>query len=334
MRAWAAAFAALALAACATIPEQPGAFAPLSSLPGWAQEDHAAAFAAWRSACSVARDAASAEACAAAQRAGRLDDAAARRFLESRFRAQPVEADGVLTAYFSPLYEARPAPDDEFSAPVRPAPSDPAASGSRAEIKARPAPDALAWMRPEDLFFLQIQGSGGLAFPDGRQARAVFAASNDRPFVAIARPMAARGLVTAGDGSASSLHGWLAAHRGPDAEQVMRLDPRYIFFRLEPDDGREPRGASGVELIPGRSLAVDPDRHAMGEVFWVDAEDPSLDGARGSYRRLAIALDTGGAIKGEARADLYLGRGAAAGEEAGRVRHHLRLWRLAPVPGR
>jgi len=112
----------------------------------------------------------------------------------------------------------------------------------------------------------------------------------------------------------------------------MRLDPRYVFFRLEPDDGVEPTGAAGAPLIPGRSLAVDPSRHALGGLYWIDATAPSLNGAYPSYRRLALALDTGGAIKGDIRADLYLGKGPLAGAEAGRVRHVLSLYALEPLP--
>jgi membrane-bound lytic murein transglycosylase A len=108
----------------------------------------------------------------------------------------------------------------------------------------------------------------------------------------------------------------------------MRLNPRYAFFSLGPDDGKPPVGAANVPLPGGRALAVDPARHAMGELLWVDAEAPILAGAFPKYRRLALALDTGGAIKGEVRADLYVGQGAAAGAEAGRIRHTLKLWRL------
>ena len=110
----------------------------------------------------------------------------------------------------------------------------------------------------------------------------------------------------------------------------MRLNPRYAFFSLAPDDGRQPVGAANVPLPPGRAIAVDPGFHQMGELFWVDAEAPILAGAFPAYRRMVTALDTGGAIKGEVRADLYLGLGQAAGAEAGRVRHTLRLFRLVP----
>jgi membrane-bound lytic murein transglycosylase A len=112
----------------------------------------------------------------------------------------------------------------------------------------------------------------------------------------------------------------------------MRLNPRYVFFRTAPDDGKEPVGSAGVSLPPGRAIAVDPSRHAMGSLYWLDAAAPKLSGAFPTYRRLAVALDTGGAIKGDARADLYMGTGDAAGAEAGRVRHALRLYRLVPTP--
>jgi membrane-bound lytic murein transglycosylase A len=205
------------------------------------------------------------------------------------------------------------------------------ASADRAAIEAAPAPDALAWMRPEDLFFLQIQGSGVLVFPDRSRAKAVYAADNGRPFTAIARPMVSQGLLPPGRASGDGIRGWLAAHAGPQAQAVMQLNARYVFFALLPDDGREPAGAAGMPLPAGRALAVDPARHAYGELYWIDASAPVLTGATKRYRRLAVALDTGAAIRGEVRADLYIGRGGAAGEEAGRVRHTLRLVRLVPV---
>ncbi|MGH6957494.1 MAG: 3D domain-containing protein, partial [Caulobacteraceae bacterium] len=138
-------------------------------------------------------------------------------------------------------------------------------------------------------------------------------------------------LVAPGEASSLGLHAWLAAHRGPEAEAVMCENPRYIFFRLLPDDGSEPRGASGARLVAGRSVAVDPRYSAYFQLLWIDAERPTLRGARSQYRRLVVALDTGSAIRGPVRADLYLGRGQAAGAEAGRVRHTLRLWRIEPV---
>lgn len=375
LRLVAAALAAMSLAACATTPPgpRPGPspfppepappkpaerIQPLSALPGWGADNHAAAFAAFRATCGAAKDAALARVCARARAAGPLGPRDARVFFETEFVAETMDGEGVLTAYYAPVYEARRRRDAEFSAPLRPKPADlkvvdaglfdPAQAGragaaidagvglpllpypDRANIEATAADGALAWMRPEDLFFLQIQGSGALVFEDGRRMKALYAANNGRPFVGIANIMRDRGLLAAGDTSGEAIHAWLAANRGAPADALMQLNPRYAFFRLAPDDGRPPVGAANVPLPAGRAVAIDRAHHSMGEVLWVDAEAPLLKGAFPAYRRLVVALDTGGAIQGPVRADLYLGEGAAAGKEAGRVRHTLRLYRLRP----
>ncbi len=228
--------------------------------------------------------------------------------------------------------------ETEAAAPTPPPPSPPSratridlASAERSAIERSAADDALAWMRPEDLFFLQIQGSGVLTFPDGRRMKAAYAADNGKPFVAIARPMVSQGLLRGAGASGENIRGWLASHRGPEADRVMQLNPRYVFFSMTRDDDREPAGAAGIPLPAGRAIAIDPSRHSYGEVFWIDAEAPVLAGANKTYRRLAMALDTGAAIRGQVRADLYIGRGDAAGVEAGRVRHTLRMTRLVPL---
>ena len=227
--------------------------------------------------------------------------------------------------------------DLDFTAPVRARPADLGDTSQtpyldRTAIEGLPPGKPLAWMRPEDLFFLQVQGSGVLTFDDGKRMKALYAGNNGRPFVGIANPMRDRGLLAADNVSADSIRAWLAAHRGPDAEAIMRLDPRYAFFSLAVDDGRPPVGSANIPLPGGRSLAVDPSFHQMGELYWVDANAPILNGAFPTYRRLALALDTGGAIKGAVRADLYAGSGPGAGREAGRVRHALTLYQLVPIP--
>ena len=217
---------------------------------------------------------------------------------------------------------------------MRPTPADlkPGATyAPRDQIEARPPNDALAWMRPEDLFFLQIQGSGTLVYPDGRRIKALFAAHNSRTFVGIANPMRQRGLLPANNTSGDAIRAWLAANRGEKADEIMNLNPRYVFFRLAPDDDRDPAGAAGVSLPAGHAIAVDPAYHQMGQFYWIDAAAPILAGAFPVYQRAVVALDTGGAIKGPIRADLYIGRGDDAGREAGRVRHELRMYRLIPI---
>lgn len=336
-------------------PPDPAAF---SNLPGWNAEDHLAALNAWRATCGVARDPAAAAVCRRARALGKSDEADARRFIEANFRPEPLPDSGLLTAYFSPVYEASPRPTSEFTAAVRARPADlvmtdlsdidPSATPGqklvsrledgrmepypdRQTIEARGLGKPIAWMRPEDLFFLQIQGSGVLVYPDGSRRRAAFAAHNGRPFAGIARPMREKGLLKDSDTSGDAIRGWLASHRGREADAIMGLNPRYVFFTLADDDDRDPAGAAGVSLPPGRSIAIDTSRHDMGELFWIDASAPALTGAFPVYRRLVVALDTGGAIKGEVRADLYMGRGDAAGVEAGRVRHVLKMYRLVPV---
>lgn len=319
----------------------------LSELPGWALEDHDAAFAAWRQVCQAARDGKMADLCTAARSVKTVAPGAGRAFLERAFQAERVPGEGVLTAYFAPVYPARRQPDAEFSAAVRPKPADLLAAPDgailrlkpdgttepypdRAAIESTPEAAPLAWLRPEDLFFLQVQGSGVLTFDDGTRLKALYAAHNGRPFMGIANPMRDRGLLPKENTSGDAIRGWLAAHRGPEADAIMRLNPRYAFFRLAPDDGKPPVGAANVPLPPGRAVAIDPAFHPYGELLWIDGEAPLLAGAYPTYRRLTTALDTGGAIRGEVRADLYLGQGDDAGVEAGRVRHTLRLYRLVP----
>jgi membrane-bound lytic murein transglycosylase A len=326
-------------------PQPPVSFA---DLPGWESDDHAAALEAWRATCGVSRDQAAAAICRKARALGPVDAADARAFVESHFRPVALQDPGLLTAYFAPQYEARFSRRDGFTAPVRGRPADLEMKGSgevtrtvdgraeaypdRAAIEVTEPEVILAWMRPEDLFFLQIQGSGILVLPDGTRKRAAFAAHNGQPFLGIARPMRERGLLRDSDTSGDAIRRWLAEHRGPEADEIMRLNPRYVFFRMSDDDGKEASGAAGVPLPAGRAIAVDLSRHDVGELFWIDASAPILTGAFPTYRRLTVALDTGGAIKGEVRADLYIGSGDAAGVEAGRVRHTLRMWRLVPVP--
>jgi membrane-bound lytic murein transglycosylase A len=300
----------------------------VAELPGWNDEDHAAALAAFQAGCGVAHDPAFYDACLRGRQLGAAGEAASRRFFETHFEVAPIGGDGVLTGYFVPEYEARDLPTPPFTAPVRSRAG--ATSDDRAAIEASEPAGALAWMKPEDLFFMQIQDSGILDFPGGKKAKAQVAATNGKPFVAIASTMRERGLLQGRGASGDAIHAWLADHRGPQAEAIMDLDPRYIFFDLAPDDGHEPAGTAGVPLTPGRAIAVDADFHPLGGLYWIDGSDPVLEGAAAVYRRLVMALDTGGAIKGSVRADLYLGRGPEAGETAGAVRHALVLYQLVP----
>lgn len=327
--------------------------------PGWDSDDHAAALAAFAAGCGVSKDQALLTVC---RRARALppqvmaDRNLARDFLETNFQARELSGDGLLTAYFAPQYEARASRQGEFTAALRGKPDDLAVLDltpfdvtlrgktiigrigarsfepypDRAGIEATPSERPLAWLKPEDLFFLQIQGSGVLVLPDGRRLKASYAANNGLTFVGIAAPMRERGLLADNNTSGDAIRSWLAANRGSAADTIMRLNPRYVFFQTAPDDGAEPLGAAGISLPTGRAIAVDPSRHGYGALYWIDGRAPALAGAFPTYRRTVVALDTGGAIRGDIRADLYLGSGDAAGREAGRVRHTLKMWRLEP----
>ena len=325
----------------------------VQDLAGWNAEDHLAAFRAYAAGCSVSRDAVARAVCADARAlaARTVTPSQARAFFEDRFTVVEARTDdgrpGLMTAYFAPEYPARRAPDAEFDMPVLARPADlvresGAVAQRRPDGSLAPYPDRaaieagspvgapLAWMRAEDLFFLQIQGSGYLTFEDGGRARAAYAADNGRPFVGIARPMAEQGLLPRDGTSGDAIMAWLAARRGPEARAVMALNPRYIFFKLDPDDGGDPSGAAGVPLTGRRAIAVDPTHWRYGDLVWLSADAGNLPGARASYQGLVVALDTGSAIRGPVRADLYIGRGPEAGREAGSVRHPLRMWRLVP----
>ncbi len=304
-----------------------------AALPGWDEADHRAALEAYQAGCGPARAVAAQSLCNRARLMRDPSAREARAFFEQGFRVEALPGQGILTAYFSPEYEARTRKGGDFNMPVRPTPSDLRAGrayATRTEIEKRPANDAIAWMRAEDLFFLQIQGSGTLVFQNGDRKKAVFAAHNSRPFSGIANAMRDKGLLPANNTSGDAIRTWLADHRGERANEIMRINPRYVFFTLAEDDGEEPKGAANIPLPAGHAIAVDPAHHSYGDLYWIDGRAPILAGAFPTYRRLVMALDTGGAIRGPIRADLYLGRGDDAGREAGRVRHDLRMFRLVP----
>ncbi len=328
----------------------------VEQLPGWKTEDPIAALSALLIGCKSTKDADLKAVCSRALGLSGSDAQTVRAFFETNFRIEPIKGNGLLTGYYSPEYQARQMPDAEFSAPLRARPDDllildlagfdedPAAKrqvGRVQQGRFEPYPDRteiersglgkpLLWMRPEDLFFLQVQGSGSAQLPDGQRYRLIYEASNGRPFVGIAKSLREHGLLPDNGTSAEAIRQWLAANRGVKADQIMQTNPRYVYFSLGPDDGSEPIGAAGIALLAGRAVAIDPTQHRYGDLLWIDAGAPVLTGSFPVYQRMVSALDTGGAIKGEVRADLYLGRGVGPGLEAGRIRHNLTLYRLRP----
>ncbi|HSK38605.1 MAG TPA: MltA domain-containing protein [Arenibaculum sp.] len=184
----------------------------------------------------------------------------------------------------------------------------------------------LLWVDdPVDAFFLQIQGSGRVVLEDGRVVRVGYAGQNGHPYVAIGRDLVAMGEFTREEVSMQSIRAWLEAHPERAAE-LMNRNPSYVFFREL--DGEGPIGAQGVPLTPGRSLAVDRSFVPYGVPVWLDAEDPLEPGRR--VRRLMVAQDTGGAIRGPVRGDVFWGYGAEAELRAGKMKSRGRYFLLLP----
>jgi len=346
-------------------PEAPPVYLPtpvpegarLSDLPGWENTDPFIAIEALRATCQYKKGRQYAPVCADMARQDFETPQQIMAFLNVHFRVEKVEGQGLLTGYFVPDYDAQLTPDAEFSQPVRTKPADlvyvpgsqmtPASSApkvaarklgdlfvpyfTRAEIEQLPA-NAQYYMRPEDYFFMQLQGSGFLDLPDGKRVYAAYAADNGWPFVGIAKTLTERGILDKTQTSGDNIHAWLAAHRGPEATEIMNTNPRYGFFAIQPDQ-TEPVGASGLALPSGSAIAIDPTQNDMGDLFWIDADAGALKDSFPAYQRMVAALDTGGAIKGKIRADLYVGHGQRAGSEAGRIKHTLRMWRLVPYTG-
>lgn len=284
---------------------------------------------------------------ACASLSGPLDDASARRVIESLFvPVEIVDPEGRprFTGYFEPMYEARRTPQPGFTEPVMALPADFVANGGsplqrlpngttrpyppRAEITARGG-SAIAWAHPSDVFFLQVQGSGRLTFPDGTTMRAAYAAHNGQPFKSVANWLIETGRITRGEGSMQGIRAWMDRSSPEEVRQAMNINPRFVFFQALPegDPNLGPNGAHNVPLTPFGSMAVDPGFHALGMPMFVQTNAPGLGG---HWSGLLIAQDTGGAIKGPVRGDIYFGTGFDAGRRAGTMNAPGRLWVLLP----
>jgi peptidoglycan lytic transglycosylase A len=186
---------------------------------------------------------------------------------------------------------------------------------------------------PIAVFFLQIQGSGRVALDDGSAVRAAYAGQNGQPYTAIGTVLIERGELTSEELSLQSIRAWLIAH--PDeARAVMDADASYVFFSEQPigDPAQGAVGAEGVPLTPEASLAVDLSVHPLGVPVWLEASAPDRDATKPdrTFERLLVMQDTGGAIRGALRGDVYWGIGKKAESIAGRMKHFGRLSVLLP----
>lgn len=279
----------------------------------------------------------------------------------ARGRGPLVEREGLFTGYFEPSYPAARMPTAAYAAPVYRRPDDlidvdlgafrPELAGQRIAGRVEggrlvPYPDhgaindgalagkvqPIAWMRPNDLFFLQIQGSGRLEFNDGGPPMRIgYAGQNGRPYTAIGRTMVDRNIMPLEAVSMQSIRAWLDDADEEAAKEMREQNASYVFFtELEtPPPGLGPLGAQGVALTPERSLAVDRRYHTLGAPLYVAIEPVGANGQK-PIRRLMIAQDTGGAIKGPVRGDVFWGAGDKAGVIAGEMKARGRLFALAP----
>ena len=188
---------------------------------------------------------------------------------------------------------------------------------------------------PIAVFFLHIQGSGRVAFDDGTAARVVYAAQNGQPYTAIGRTLIREGAIPRNAVSLQSIRAWLKTHRD-QAMRVMETDRSFVFFREEPlkDPALGAAGSEGVALTPGASLAVDLRLHPLGVPFFVAATVPDADAKQPDrpFDHLLIAQDTGGAIRGAVRGDVFWGFGSDAQAIAGRMKAQGELFVLLPKP--
>ena len=187
----------------------------------------------------------------------------------------------------------------------------------------------LLWTNdPVRLFFLQIQGSGIVTLDDGGTQRVGYAGQNGRPYSAIGGELVRRGAMNKSKVSLQTIAAWLKTH--PDqAQAVMDTNPSYVFFKtMDQAAGDGPKGAQGVVLTPGRSMAVDHTLWPYGMPIWVAASPVTAGGD--AFRRLMVAQDTGGAIRGPVRGDIFWGRGPAAEAAAGVMKSTGALWLLLP----
>jgi membrane-bound lytic murein transglycosylase A len=345
-------------APAAAVPEAPPATAlvrPRSrweparwdDLPGLADDALLAAWPALRAGCERPRPG-WAGLCSLALQQAPGDETQARDFLRAHLQPYRVTApdgadQGLITGYYEPLFDARRQRDARHGVPLYALPPGLAGNGppwfTRRQIDADPrAQQALrgreiAWLAdPLDALVLQIQGSGRLRItePDGstKLVRLAYAGHNGHGYRSVGRWLIEQGELTPDSASWPTIKAWAQA-RPWRINEMLWANPRVVFFREEPlpDPGIGPRGAMGVPLTPGRSIAVDPQSIPYGSWVWVDTTEPL---SSTPLRRLVAAQDTGSAITGAVRADFFWGWGAEAEAQAGRMKQPLRMWVLWP----
>lgn len=350
---------------------QPRSF---EALPGWPDDDHLAAFEAfrrsafhvlgkpYRSGALGVDFAAFAESYATARAVSPANRAEARAFFERFFVPAFIEAEpGLVTGFYEPQVEASPVRTERHRVPLLSRPADLVGvdDANRPEgmdpylAFARAAPEGLveyfgresiergalsgkgleiAWLADKvDAFFIHVQGAARLAMTDGRLIRVTYAAKSGQHFTGPGGILAKMGEIPLEKVTMQSIRAWFKAHP-QRIDEILWQNRSYIFFReaAVDDPALGPIAAAKVPLTPGRSIAVDRLLHTFGTPFHIDAPTLTAFGGNRGFRRLMIAQDTGSAITGPARGDLFAGSGDAAGEIAGVVRNAADFYALLP----
>lgn len=323
---------------------------PYNRLAGWQDDDAAAALPAFLRSCDkfLARpDAASIDprphrtdfglveewrpVCKAAAAVPSYDPAAARAFFASQFApllaGDNGDSEGLFTGYFEITLHGARRRGGPYQTPLYRRPPDPARY-TRAQIEDGALAGKgleLLWVdSPIDAFFLEIQGSGVVELKGGGSVRVGFDGSNGKRYVAVGRLLIQQGDLPRSKVTMASIRDWMSAHP-KEGDALRRQNPSYVFFRELKKPG--PLGAERVVLTPGRSLAVDRRFIALGVPIWLDVHQRFTTG---DIRRLVVAQDTGGAIRGPVRGDLFWGHDAAAAKGAGAMNARGRYFLLLP----
>lgn len=350
---------ALALAGCAPFrtstpppstsiqqPQSRWVQTTFAALPGWNDDRVAQAWPALLQSCQ--RPAPEWTSVCADARSQRLrSDQEVRRWFEQNlvpYSVQPLQGSspGLLTGYYEPVLAGSRRPTAQERYPLHAMPSDLIPGRpywTRQQIDTLPAAQfalrgkEIAFVaNPIDAFVLHVQGSGRVVLTehDGtkKAVRLAYAGNNGQPYQSIGRWLIDQGELQPGQASWPQIRAWAESHPAR-INELLWVNPRYVFFREEalPDPALGPRGAQGVPLTPGRSIAVDPRSVPYGTPVWLDSTEP-LTGQ--PLRRVVLAQDTGSAIKGAVRADYFWGWGPDAAAQAGRMKQPLRMWVLWP----
>lgn len=304
-----------------------------ADLDGWSGDDHQAALSVFLETCDKPAEPEWAPVCALARDAA-VSPAAARAFFELFFRPVVIgQPPALFTGYYEPELDGSRQRTPRFAWPIYARPPEltdgqvylDRASIERGALRGRGL--ELAWLSdPVEVYFLQVQGSGRIKMTDGSVLRVGYAGRNGHAYRSAGKALIEEGYMPESEVSAQGIKDWVRA-RGRAGSDFLNRNPSYVFFRplrdLPADKG--PLGGLGRSITAMRSLAVDPDLTPMGAPIWVekDGEDP--------IRSLMIAQDTGGAIKGAQRADIFFGTGDLAGTLAGRVKDPGRMVVLLPI---